>query len=259
MTSSICKEKIPLADDAKWLLCKARFLKMTEILRKIISLLLIVIVFFDTSTLFSLELTRMMESSYNISSGDVISISVSPAEEFSREVSVSPDGTIDLPLLGNLKVSGMSTSSLEKLLTDKFSKYISSPKISVSIKRFSSYRVAIIGQIQRSGYFEYNEGMKILDLIALAGGPMDYADSKNIKVYRKSKDSNGNIKEEIFNLSMDSFFQGDLSKNIELTPGDIVYIPRQKFTTKTKWISDNIIPWTMLTSFAISIAIILSK
>lgn len=229
-------------------------------IKKNISLVLMVILFAN-NFIFAADIKSLInyESNYYISSGDVISIAVSPAEEFSREVTVSPDGTVDLPLIGSIKVSGMTTSILEKVLTDKFSKYVSAPKITVSIKKFYSYRVAIIGEVQRTGYFEYNEGMKLLDLIADAGGPGDYADSSRIKVYRKTKNKDGVIKEEIFNLSMDSFFEGSMEKNIELMPGDIVYVPKKKFTARTKWVSDNILPWTMLTSFAISIGIILSK
>lgn len=226
--------------------------------KKIITVV-VIFIFMGNNLLFSLDIAKIQESNYNISSGDVLSIMVSPAEEFSREVVVAPDGTIDLPLIGNLKVSGMTTSNLEKLLVERFSRYITMPKISISIKKFSSYRVAIIGQVQRTGYFEYNEGMKLLDLIALSGGPMDYADSKNIKVYRKIKKTDGNIKEEIFNLSMDSFFEGSLDKNIELMPGDIVYVPKKKFSANSKWVSDNIIPWTMVVSFAISIGIIIGR
>lgn len=226
---------------------------------KKISSLFFAFVFLLDSFAFAIDLPKGYESNYYITSGDVISIAVSPAEEFSREVSVSPDGTIELPLIGNIKVTSMTPSNLEKILTERFARYVSNPKITVSIKKFSSYRVAVIGQVLRTGYFDYSEGMKLLDLIAEAGGPGDYADSRNIKVYRKTKTKDGALKEEIFNISMDSFFQGSLEKNIELMPGDIVYVPKQKFTAKTKWVSDNIIPWTMLATFAISVSIILSK
>ncbi|MEF3280996.1 MAG: polysaccharide export protein [Elusimicrobiota bacterium] len=229
--------------------------------KKIISIF-IIILFFSQSTLFSIDLpsgVQILNSDYRISNGDVLSINISPAEEFSKEITVSPDGTIDLALLGGIKVSGMKISEIENLLSDMYSKYVANPRVTVSVRKFSAYKVAIIGQIQRSGYYEYSEGMKLLDLIAASGGPTDYADSKNIKVYRKLKDKQGKIKEEIFAVSMESFFKGSLDKNIELMPGDIVYIPRQKFTSTTKWISDNIIPWTILATFAMSVGIIARK
>jgi len=223
--------------------------------------IIITLIFLINTTVFSFDLlsTEKIDGEYYISPGDILGISISPAEEFSKDVVVAPDGSIDLPLIGKINVVGKKVKELEKILSEKFSKYIFNPKVNITVKKFSSYKVAIIGQIQKSGYIEYFEGMTLLELIAQAGGPLDYADSKNIKVYRKVKTKDGTLKEEIFNISMDSFFEGNLANNIKLLPGDIVYIPRKKFTATTKWVGDNILPWTMLTSFAISIAIILSK
>jgi protein involved in polysaccharide export with SLBB domain len=228
--------------------------------KKIFTFFLAIIFLFNVSvSSFDLSSIEKIDDEYYISPGDMLGIRVSPADEFSKDVIVSPDGSIELPLVGAIKVAGMKVKELEKILAEKFSKYIFNPKVSISVKKFSSYRVAVIGQIQKSGYIEYFEGMTLLDLIASAGGPLDYADSKNIKVYRKTKTKDGSLKEEIFTVSMDSFFEGNLSNNLKLLPGDIVYIPRKKFTSTTKWVGDNIIPWTMLASFGISIGIILSK
>ncbi len=199
-----------------------------------------------------------LSSDYKISPGDIISINIYPATEFSREVVVSPDGTIEIPLLGSLKVSGFKTFELEKIITDKLSKYVSNPKVDVSVKMFSAYRVAVIGSIQRSGYYQYRENMNILELIAEAGGLADYADTKNIKIYRKIKDSKGSITDSVINVSIDSFFnQSHPLPSLEA--GDIVYIPRQKFTSKSKWVSDNLVPWITITTFFISIGVIISR
>lgn len=136
---------------------------------------------------------------------------------------------------------------------------MANPKVSVSIKMFSSYKVAIIGNVQRSGYYQYWENMNVLELIAQAGGLSDYADTKNIKIYRKVKDEKGNIRDIVIDVSIDDFFKVKPQKVPVLESGDIVYVPKQKFTSKSKWIADNILPWTMITSFFISIGIILSK
>lgn len=198
-------------------------------------------------------------SYYRISSGDIISVNIYPATEFSRDVTVSPDGSIDLPLVGNLKVSGFSVSEVEKIITEKISKYVANPKVSVSIKMFSSYKVAIIGSVQRSGYYQYWENMNILELIAQAGGLSDYADTRNIKIYRKVRDEKGNIRDLVIDVSIDDFFKVKPERVPILESGDIVYVPKQKFTSKSKWVADNIMPWTIITSFFISVAIILSR
>ncbi|MCX7641969.1 MAG: polysaccharide export protein [Elusimicrobiales bacterium] len=198
-------------------------------------------------------------SYYKISAGDILSINIYPATEFSRDVTVSPDGSIDLPLIGNVKVTGLTSAEIERILTEKLSRYVSNPKVTISIKMFSSYRVAVIGSIQKSGYYQYWENMNILELIAQAGGLGDYADTKNIKIYRKIKDEKGSFSDVVINVSIDDFFKVKPEKVPTLQAGDIVYIPKQKFTSKSKWISDNLVPWIMLTTFFISIGVIFTK
>jgi len=228
-------------------------------MKKILSIIFSFFYLLNILPVFAIDLPIQGDKDYFISAGDIINLNVFPADEFSKEVTVQPDGTVEVPLIGAVKVSGMRVSELEKLLTSKFSKYISNPTITINVRKFSAYRVAIIGQVQRTGYYEFVEGMKILDLIAIAGGLNDYARTKDVKIFRKIKNQNGEMKEETFEINLGDVLNGKLDKNIELKAGDIVYIPRQKFTTTSKWISDNLIPWTMLTTFAITIGIIAKK
>jgi polysaccharide export outer membrane protein len=188
-----------------------------------------------------------------ISPGDVISVNVFPAEEFSREVTVQPDGTIEIPLLGSVKVQGMKAEDLQNILTARFSKYVSNPSITVNVRKFSSYRVAVIGQVRNPGYFEYREGMKLLELVAQSGGLQDYARTGDLRVFRSVKSDGGDVREEVFEARLDEVFEGRMDKNIALKPGDVVYVPRKKFTTTTKWLTDNLLPWLMLGTFALSL------
>lgn len=228
-------------------------------MNKYISRILNIIILINISTGVTFSQSVDASSYYRVSSGDVLSINIYPATEFSREVTVSPDGSIDLPLIGNVKISGFTVSDIEKILTEKLSKYVSSPKVTISVKMFSSYKVAIIGSIQKSGYYQYWENMNILELIAQAGGLSDYADTKNIKIYRKIKNEKGEFRDLVINVSIDDFFKVKPEKVPTLEAGDIVYIPRQKFPTKSKWVSDNLVPWIMVTTFFISVGVIFSK
>ncbi len=200
---------------------------------------------------YSFEIPSLDEKDYFISAGDIVDINVYPADEFSKEVTVQPDGSIELPLLGAIKVSGIRASELEKILTSKFSKYVSEPKVTVSVRKFSTYKVGVIGQVQWGGYYDYYEGMRILDLISSARGFSDYPDTENIRIFRNKKNERGETIKSSFEIDLSELFKGNTEKNIELSPGDIVYIPRKKFTSAGKWITDNLMPWTMLFTFGI--------
>lgn len=199
------------------------------------------------------------DKEYFIEAGDVISVNVFPAQEFSKEVTVQPDGTIELPLLGSIKTQGMRPGDLEKILTAKFSKYVSNPAITLNVRRFAFNRVAVIGQVRSTGYFEYREGMRLLDLIAQAGGTQDYSRDSRVRIYRKVKGEGDKVTEQVIHANLEDVFNGDMSKNIPLATGDIVYIPRKPYSAASRWITDNIVPWATLFMFAITAGLVAKK
>ncbi|MDA8244169.1 MAG: polysaccharide export protein [Elusimicrobia bacterium] len=224
---------------------------------KTISLLMSLVLFTGQLPAFCLD-AAAPEKEYPISAGDVINISVFPAQEFSREVTVQPDGSVEIPLLGSVDAAGMKTDELQKVLTAKFSKYVSNPSITLSVRKFSFQRVAVIGEIKGAGYYEYREGMRLLDLVAQAGGLQDYARGAKVRIYRKSKDG-AKTTELVISADLDKVLSGDLDKNVALESGDIVYIPRKPYSSAARWITDNVIPWATLFIFMITAGIVAKK
>ena len=222
---------------------------------KITSIALSILTFFSSVPAFCLDL-GVLGKEYFIEAGDVISINVFPAEEFSKEVTVQPDGNIEIPMLGSLKAEGMKPDDLQKILTAKFSKYVSNPAITINVRKFSSNKVAVIGQINQPGYFEYREGMRLLDLVAQAGGTMDYARRDRIRIFRRVKSADDKVSEEVLKADLEAVFSGQMDKNILLVSGDIVYIPRKSYSTAAKWITDNFVPWATLFTFAITASLV---
>ncbi len=196
---------------------------------------------------------KVEEERYYIAAGDVLSINVFPATEFSREVTVQPDGTIEVPLIGSLKVEGYTADEIEKILISRFSKYVANPKITVNVRKFASSRIGVMGEIESPGYYPFVEGMKILDLITQAGGFKDYAKLDRCKIFRKVKDKKGNIREEVIYVNIEKIVEGDFRYNLDLTSGDIIYIPEKRFSKFTAWMSRNIIPWLTIITFGLVI------
>ncbi|MBI4351148.1 MAG: polysaccharide biosynthesis/export family protein [Elusimicrobia bacterium] len=225
---------------------------------KTISLALSLLTFFGSVPAYSLDLGAL-EKEYFIEAGDVISINVQPAEEFSKEVTVQPDGSIEVPMLGSIRAQGVKPDDLQKILTAKFSKYVSNPSITLSVRKFSFSRVAVIGQIHQPGYFEYREGMRLLDLVAQAGGTSDYARRDRVRIFRRVKGADGKISEEVIKADLEAVFAGKMEKNTALLSGDIVYIPRKSYSTASKWITDNIVPWATLFTFAVTVSLVSTR
>lgn len=163
------------------------------------------------------------EKKYKISAGDVLFIRVSPAEELSKEVMVTADGEVILPLIGKLKVDGMTTAELEKTLEKLYSVYISNPKVSVTVKFFSRRQVFIMGEVNKPGGYQYEENLKLLELISKAAGLTQFA-GKNIKIYRGEKE-----RQQVITVNIEEILK-DISKDIILEPGDIIEVPKQPKT-----------------------------
>ncbi len=225
---------------------------------KLISSLMAVIIFLGPLPAIAAELSEPGKE-YAIEAGDVIYVNVFPAQEFSKEVTVQPDGTIELPLLGSMRAQGLRPAELEKLLTARFSKYVSNPSITLNVRRFAFNRVAVIGHVRSPGYFEYREGMRLLDLIAQAGGTQDYSRNSRVRIYRKIKGDGDKVTEQVIRADLQKVLDGDMEKNIPLANGDIVYIPRKPYSSAARWISDNFLPWASLFMFGIAAGIVASK
>jgi len=134
---------------------------------------------------------------------------------------VRPDGKISLPLLNDVQAAGLTPEALRVSIVDKAGKLIEDPSVSVVVKTINSRRIYITGQVGKPGIYPLLEKTTVLQLIAMAGGVGDYADSKKIQIVRTE---NGKPVSHKFNYQ--DFIKGkNVSQNIELKSGDTVIVP----------------------------------
>lgn len=184
-----------------------------------------------------------------MAAGDIVSITVYPAEEYSREVTVQPDGKVELSLLGSILVKGLTAREMQDLLTEKYSRYVSNPQVTVAVRRFVGRRVAIIGEIGAAGYYEYRDGMRLLELVSQAGGPKDNAKLSKVVILRGTGAGGGtNVP-----VNFHSVLAGRLDRDPLLLPGDVVYFPKGRVTLGAQWTTTNILPWLALMTLISSI------
>jgi polysaccharide biosynthesis/export protein len=138
-----------------------------------------------------------------------------------EQVVVRPDGMISLPLLNDIQASGLTPDQLRANIAKAASKYLADPNVTVVIREIKSRKVFITGQVTRPGPYPITGPTTVLQLIALAGGVSDFADSKNIAVMRTEGNQVKNLK---FNYR-DVIRGKNLQQNIALKPGDTVVVP----------------------------------
>jgi len=158
---------------------------------------------------------------YVIGPEDTLVIIFWREKEMSAEVAVRPDGKISLPLLNDVDAAGLTPEQLRGHLLEAASKYIEEPSATVIVKEIRSRKVFVTGQVAKPGPYALAAPTTVLQLLATAGGVLEYADSKNIRIMRTE---NGKPASYRFNYK-DVIKGKNLKQNIELKPGDTVVVP----------------------------------
>jgi polysaccharide export outer membrane protein len=160
-------------------------------------------------------------ANYVIGPEDVLDIAVWDNTELTRSVPVRPDGKISLPLLNDIQAAGLTPDQLREQLVKAATKFVADANATVVVKEIKSRNVYITGQVTKPGAYPIIGQMNVLQLIAMAGGLIEYADSKNIVVMRNE---NGAPKYTKFNYK-DVMKGKNTEQNLVLKPGDTVIVP----------------------------------
>ncbi|WP_422466805.1 polysaccharide biosynthesis/export family protein [Endozoicomonas sp. ALC013] len=152
-------------------------------------------------------------STYGLSSGDQISITVFGEEDMEVETRLTDAGTITYPFLGEIRVKGKTVGELQSFLTSELKgDYFIDPKVTVRITEYRKFFVS--GEVKSPGGFSFEPGLTLEKAVALAGGFTQRAARKEVVVTREE---NGHLQERTMAL------------NNSVLPGDIVNVKESFF------------------------------
>lgn len=166
---------------------------------------------------------------------------------------VSNDGTISFPVLGTLKVGGLTKAECEQLIHDRIMPYLNAKDTPLVTVRMSNYKISVLGEVARPGMFTVsNEKINIFEALALAGDLTIYGIREQVKLIRE--DANG--KKNIYTLNLND-------ANIISTPyyylqqNDIIYVEPNKVKARNSSVGQTTSLWLTSTSILISLASLL--
>ena len=110
---------------------------------------------------------------YRLGSGDVVRIVVYQNPDLTLETRVSESGVVSFPLLGNIRIGGLSVSAAEKLIADglKNGNFVKQPQVSLTLLQVKGNQASVLGQVNRPGRYPIETAdMRMTDLLANAGG-----------------------------------------------------------------------------------------
>jgi polysaccharide export outer membrane protein len=125
---------------------------------------------------------------YRLDTGDKVKVTVYGEDDLSGEFDVDGSGNVRLPLIGQVRAAGLSLHEFEVAIEAKLANgYLVNPKVSVGV---SSYRpFTILGEVNKPGEYPYENGMTVLNAVALGGGYTYRADKDNVYIRRKGAQS----------------------------------------------------------------------
>jgi len=158
-------------------------------------------------------------------------------EQAKVDLTISAKGTINVPFIGTVKAEGLTAPQIEALITEPLAKdYFVNPEVNIQIKEYHSLQYNISGAVKSPGLYEMASEATLMELIARAGGVLpergnvayilrgstgEISEGKDVETAIASKEP---IKVDLKTL----LDKGDMSVNLVLEPGDVVYIPLQK-------------------------------
>ncbi|MGA1870013.1 MAG: polysaccharide biosynthesis/export family protein [bacterium] len=175
---------------------------------------------------------------YIIQRGDTVGIKFFYNPELNDKVIVRPDGKIALQLIDQVEVAGLTSSQLDDILTEKYSRFRKDPEITVNLVSFSDQRVYVGGEVGLPQIVHLQGRMTALQAILYAGGFRETAEMRNVLVLRNI----GSPDYKVLTVDHAQLFDNSrmIRNDIVLEPRDIVFVPKTLIAEANKFVSQYI-------------------
>ena len=154
---------------------------------------------------------------------DVLRINVWHMPDLSIDAKVRPDGTVTMPLVGDLNAAGRTTSAVRSDIETRLKSYIKddSAKVSVAVSEVNSYQFTVAGNAEHQGLFSSHHFVTVTEAAALAGGPSRFASLSNVVIIRPSPAGPRRIP-----IDLAAIYSGKRPEmNLVIVAGDTLYLP----------------------------------
>lgn len=157
-----------------------------------------------------------------LGASDVVKINVWKNSELSTEARVRPDGTITMPLIGDIPATGRTPSQLQKEITQKLSSYVrEGAVVSVAVAEVNSYRFTVGGNVEHGGIFTAKYYVTVSEAVAMAGGLNKFANPHRLVIVRNEGQGVRRIPVDFERVASGEHPE----ENLPLVAGDSLFVP----------------------------------
>ncbi len=163
---------------------------------------------------------------YVLQPSDLIRVQVFQEEDLNREVRISQENSVNLPLIGNVDLSGKTARQAEEMIRALYERdYLVHPQVNLIVVEYVPRNVFVLGSVSKPGVvlFPREQGLTLLDAISRAESFNRLADKKHVTLKRTYPDG----RTETFTINAEDLAKGDTTETWPLQPNDVITVPER--------------------------------
>ena len=168
-------------------------------------------------------------SAYTVFPGDEIEIYVWGEQRLQRSVRVLPDGTLAFPLVGQIDAGGRTLTEIESIVTERLRPEYRGevPRVTVSVVSAAGLEFSVMGRVNSPGAFTPSRRINLLEALAMAGGPSEFANLDDIVILRKEGDTIVPYRASVSRLFKANVRESHIedANILTINPGDTIIVP----------------------------------
>jgi polysaccharide export outer membrane protein len=174
------------------------------------------------------------DSYYRIQPSDTVVIRYRYTPEYDATVTVRPDGFITLPIVGEVKISGLTVREAHNRVVEQAGQRLREPEITLEIKDFQKPRFVVGGEVGAPGQFELRGRISVLEAIAMAGGFKSSAKHSQVVLFRRYDEERAVTRV----INAKELARADRSaEDPDLRPGDFLFVPQNRISKMERFVT----------------------
>jgi polysaccharide export outer membrane protein len=169
---------------------------------------------------------------YRLQPGDLLELQYHYTPELNQTAAITPDGYVNLNMVGSLKISELTVQEAHDLIVKKASERLNDPDLNLILRDFQRPYVVVAGEVPKPGRIDLRESTTAMQAVLLAGGFADTAQSGQVVLFRRINSDEAEVK--VLHLTNINNTR-KLEQDVKLQQGDMLLVPRNKVAKLSRY------------------------